>query len=107
MALKDLWSREGEGGATMVEYGLIVALIALVVASGASVLGQRLAADFDGAADAISGVVAEEAPAPAAAEVPPAADVDGGAAATAAKGANGKSGATAGWGRGSGGGRDK
>ena len=34
--------RRDDGGATMVEYGLLVGLIALVVALGATVLGQDI-----------------------------------------------------------------
>jgi pilus assembly protein Flp/PilA len=37
-----------EDGATMVEYGLMVALIAVVVAVGAGLLGLRVDALFDG-----------------------------------------------------------
>ena len=35
-------------GATMVEYGLLVALIAVVVAAGATLLGQRISTMFAG-----------------------------------------------------------
>jgi pilus assembly protein Flp/PilA len=38
--------RRDEGGATMVEYGLLVGLIALVVALGATVLGQDISTIF-------------------------------------------------------------
>ncbi|RJU02680.1 Flp family type IVb pilin [Arthrobacter frigidicola] len=37
-----------EKGATMVEYGLMVALIAVVVAVGAAALGTRVDTLFDG-----------------------------------------------------------
>jgi pilus assembly protein Flp/PilA len=37
-----------EDGATMVEYGLMVALIAVVVAVGAAALGVRVDTLFDG-----------------------------------------------------------
>jgi pilus assembly protein Flp/PilA len=40
-----------EEGASMVEYGLLVALIALVVAVGASTLGNAVNVLFDAAAD--------------------------------------------------------
>ncbi|OAE02519.1 Flp family type IVb pilin [Arthrobacter sp. OY3WO11] len=33
---------ESEKGATMVEYGLMVALIAIIVAGGATILGQGI-----------------------------------------------------------------
>jgi pilus assembly protein Flp/PilA len=36
-----------EGGATMVEYGLLVGLIALVVALGATVLGNDISTMFN------------------------------------------------------------
>ena len=36
-----------ESGATMVEYGLLVGLIALVVALGATVLGQDISTMFN------------------------------------------------------------
>ena len=39
---------ESEKGATMVEYGLMVALIAVVVAVGATLLGQGIDTLFDG-----------------------------------------------------------
>lgn len=39
---------DNERGATMVEYGLMVALIAVVVAVGAAALGTRVDALFDG-----------------------------------------------------------
>ena len=38
--------RKDETGATMVEYGLLVGLIALVVALGATVLGQDISTMF-------------------------------------------------------------
>jgi pilus assembly protein Flp/PilA len=43
-----------EEGATMVEYGLMVALIALVVIAGATVLGQEIRDLFSGAATTVS-----------------------------------------------------
>ena len=39
--------RRDDGGATMVEYGLLVGLIALVVALGATVLGQDISTIFN------------------------------------------------------------
>ena len=39
--------RRDEAGATMVEYGLLVGLIALVVALGATVLGQDISTMFN------------------------------------------------------------
>jgi len=39
--------RRDDGGATMVEYGLLVGLIALVVALGATVLGQDISTLFN------------------------------------------------------------
>lgn len=42
--IKNLWSNDS--GATMVEYGLIVALIAVVVAVGAGILGNGIDALF-------------------------------------------------------------
>ena len=39
--------RQDEGGATMVEYGLLVGLIALVVALGATVLGTDISTMFN------------------------------------------------------------
>jgi len=40
--------RKDEAGATMVEYGLLVGLIALVVGLGATVLGQDISTMFNG-----------------------------------------------------------
>jgi len=40
--------RKDEVGATMVEYGLLVGLIALVVGLGATVLGQNISTMFNG-----------------------------------------------------------
>jgi pilus assembly protein Flp/PilA len=42
-----------EGGAAMVEYGLLVALIALVAITGVTVLGTSLQALFNNAAGSI------------------------------------------------------
>jgi pilus assembly protein Flp/PilA len=44
-----------EEGATMVEYGLMVALIAIVAMAGAEILGVNVDTIFDTAATAISG----------------------------------------------------
>jgi len=40
--------RKSEKGATMVEYGLLVAVIALVVIVGAAVFGSSLSSAFSG-----------------------------------------------------------
>ena len=45
----------GEEGATMVEYGLLVVLIALVAAAGAQTLGNGLNTLFGGIGAAVSG----------------------------------------------------
>jgi pilus assembly protein Flp/PilA len=47
--------RRDERGATMVEYGLMVALIALVVAVGAAALGIAIDALFDDASTQVGG----------------------------------------------------
>lgn len=41
-------------GASMVEYGLLAALVAAVAASGATILGQQVDAKFDVIAERIS-----------------------------------------------------
>jgi pilus assembly protein Flp/PilA len=43
----------GEEGASMVEYGLLVALIAVVCILAVTAIGVKLAAMFQGVADAI------------------------------------------------------
>ena len=48
--------RQDEGGATMVEYGLLVGLIALVVALGATVLGQDISTMFNAIGSFLSGL---------------------------------------------------
>lgn len=52
-----LWAllndEEGQG---MVEYGIIVALIAVVVIGAVKVLGEKTSATFNSAADAVGGV---------------------------------------------------
>jgi len=45
-----------ERGATMVEYGLLVGLIALVVALGATVLGQDISTMFNKIGSFLSGL---------------------------------------------------
>jgi pilus assembly protein Flp/PilA len=48
--------RRDDGGATMVEYGLLVGLIALVVALGATVLGQDISTMFNSIGSFLSGL---------------------------------------------------
>ena len=45
-----------ESGATMVEYGLLVGLIALVVALGATVLGQDISTVFNNIGTYLTGI---------------------------------------------------
>jgi pilus assembly protein Flp/PilA len=45
--------REDDRGATAVEYGLMVALIAIVIIAAVTLLGQNLAALFQQIADAL------------------------------------------------------
>jgi len=45
-----------ESGATMVEYGLLVGLIALVVAAGATVLGQDISTMFNSIGTYLAGI---------------------------------------------------
>ena len=94
-SIADLWPRTGEAGATMVEYGLMVALVALVVAGGASMLGSSLATGFQSAGRAISGEAADEpaedADEPLAEAAQGAADPAPAAAAKPPKGPSGKS----------------
>lgn len=52
-AMKRLWN--DESGATAVEYGLMVALIAVVIILAVQTLGQNLDAKFNQAATAIGG----------------------------------------------------
>ena len=49
--------REREEGATMVEYGLMVALIAVVALAAVTALGQNVSDAFDEIANAIGGAV--------------------------------------------------
>jgi pilus assembly protein Flp/PilA len=51
--IKSLWN--DESGATMVEYGLIVALIAVIVAVGALTLGEAVNALFEDVSGTIGG----------------------------------------------------
>ncbi len=46
--------REEERGASMVEYALLVALIAVVAIAAVRVLGQRVSGQFSSVANAIS-----------------------------------------------------
>ena len=48
--------RRDESGATMVEYGLLVGLIALVVAAGATVLGQDISTMFNSIGTYLAGI---------------------------------------------------
>ena len=50
----------GEAGATMVEYGLVVALVATIAAGSAAVLGNGLGDVFSSAAGVISGQGGQE-----------------------------------------------
>lgn len=76
----------GEAGATIVEYGLLLALVAVIVASAAAVLGDGLGATFRDAGTVMSG--------------------QGGTSGNGGGGGNGgNSGSTNGWGNGSGGGQ--
>jgi pilus assembly protein Flp/PilA len=47
--------RRDDRGATMVEYGLLVALIAVVVAVTAATLGDNIAQLFQDVADSVAG----------------------------------------------------
>jgi pilus assembly protein Flp/PilA len=49
-----LWA-ERERGATAVEYGLMVALIAVVIIAAVTALGSRVSGMFDGATTAVGG----------------------------------------------------
>ena len=48
--------RRDEDGATMVEYGLLVGLIALVVALGATILGQDISTMFNNIGTYLAGL---------------------------------------------------
>ena len=49
--------RRDEGGASMVEYGLLVALIAVVIAGSAQIIGTQLSTMFSNLGAFISTVV--------------------------------------------------
>jgi pilus assembly protein Flp/PilA len=48
--------RRDETGAAMVEYGLLVGLIAVVVAAGAAILGQDISTMFSNIGTALVGI---------------------------------------------------
>jgi pilus assembly protein Flp/PilA len=48
--------RKDEEGAAMVEYGLLVGLIALVVAAGATILGQDISTMFSAIGAYLAGI---------------------------------------------------
>ena len=48
-----LQTARSERGATAVEYGLMIALIAIVIIAAVTLLGQNLSGIFDGAATSI------------------------------------------------------
>ncbi len=50
--LRKLW--QDEGGASAVEYGLLVALIAVVIISAVTLLGTNLSTTFTSAANSIA-----------------------------------------------------
>ncbi len=54
--LARLNSLRSEDGATAVEYGLMVALIAVVIIGGVTAIGLALAGVFDGVAGDLGGV---------------------------------------------------
>jgi len=51
-----------EGGATMVEYGLMVALVALVAAIGAQLMGNNLSILFSSIGSYVTAVTVPTAP---------------------------------------------
>lgn len=53
--VKDRFNRE-EKGATMVEYGIMVAFIAVLVMAAVIILGPQIAALFTGVSDALPAV---------------------------------------------------
>jgi pilus assembly protein Flp/PilA len=55
--IKGLWN--DESGATAVEYGIMVALIAVVIIGAVALIGTNLADTFDSTADAVAGIVGE------------------------------------------------
>ncbi len=66
-------SMRRDGGATAIEYGLLIALICLVVAAGVSVVSSRLTGTFTAVGEALTGEQAQTAVAapPAAAQADP------------------------------------
>jgi len=54
--------RQDEGGATMVEYGLMVALVALIAAVGAQLMGNDLSIMFSSIGSYISAVTVPTSP---------------------------------------------
>jgi pilus assembly protein Flp/PilA len=52
-AMKKLWS--DESGATAVEYGLMVALIAVVIIAAVTLLGESVSDKFNDVESAVSG----------------------------------------------------
>ena len=48
--------RQDNRGATMVEYGLLVGLISLIVALGATVLGQNISTMFNNIGTYLTGI---------------------------------------------------
>jgi pilus assembly protein Flp/PilA len=53
-------SFRSEDGATAVEYGLMVALIAVVIIGGVTAIGLALSGVFDGVGDTLGGVAPVE-----------------------------------------------
>ena len=54
--------RRDEGGASMVEYGLLVALIALVVGAAAQIVGTQLSTMFSKVGSYVGAVTVPTAP---------------------------------------------
>lgn len=52
--------RDDESGATAIEYGLIAALIALAIVTGASMLGNALNVQFEGIANELSDTLKDD-----------------------------------------------
>jgi pilus assembly protein Flp/PilA len=53
-----------ESGATAIEYGLIAALVSVVIIVVLTALGESLTATFQSVADGLEGAAAEPPPAP-------------------------------------------
>lgn len=53
MLVNDVKAKRDERGATAVEYGLMVALIAIVIITAVTLLGSRISGLFDSAASSI------------------------------------------------------